>query len=119
MGSEKKATAVGITHSGHIRPTVPASPMKGSKTGAEEKRNLIRSRWKEKQSRQSDVKNSLAQFLSSESQSEDSDQEFLIDPEDEEIISDVDDGDNHRPNSDTALDHQESSKKETREYEKI
>lgn len=110
MGSEKKATAVGITHSGHARPTVPASPMKGSKTGAEEKRNMIRSRWKEKQNRQTDVKNSLAQFLSTESQSEDSDQEFLIDPEDEEIISDVDD-DNHRPNSESGLDldHDEAS----------
>lgn len=104
MGSEKKATSVGIAHSGHSRPTVPASPVKGSKTGAEQKRSMIRSRWKEKQNRQSDVKNSLAQFLATESQSEGSDHEFFIDAEDDELISDVDD-EAHRRDSSYTLDH--------------
>ncbi len=103
MGSEKKATAVGITHSGHSRPAVPASPMKGSKTGAEQKRSMIRSRWKEKQNRQCDVKNSLAQFLAVESQSEGSDQEFIIDAEDDEMISDVDDGEAQQQISSNSL----------------
>ena len=93
MGSEKKATAVGMTASGHSRSVEQES----NKMGAEEKRSMIRSRWNEKRSRQSNVKNSLDQFLAG-GQSEDSDNgDFDEEAEDEELISDEDDDDDEAP----------------------
>jgi hypothetical protein len=104
MGSEKKATSVGMTGSDHSRPKGIASPV-NAKSGAEQKRSMIRSRFNEKRDRQSNVKNSLAQFLSGD-QSEDSDGEL----EDEEIISDNDEAFNgHGSTQSLNLDHLEDS----------
>ena len=84
MGSEKKATAVGMVGNDHSRPSA-SSRTKDSKSGAEEKRTMIRSRMVEKRSRQSNVKDSLAQFLKGE-QSGESDDGDLEEVEDEEMI---------------------------------
>lgn len=86
MGSEKKATAVGMVGSDHSRPN--GSPTKDSTSGAEQKRSMIRSRWNEKRNRQSNVKNSLAQFLSEDQSGESAGE--IEDAEDEEIISEDD-----------------------------
>lgn len=87
MGSEKKATAVGMTGSDHSHPT-GNNGINDSKSGAEQKRTMIRSRWNEKRSRQSNVKNSLAQFLTSDQSGESDDGDLLEEAEDEEMISD-------------------------------
>lgn len=96
MGSEKRATAVGISDSTHSADGVLMSPSgrsRGSRSGAEQKRTMIRTRKKEKSLRKIDVKSSLDQFLA-KSQSDESDGEIV---EDDELISE--DERQHRPSS--------------------